>query len=451
MEIEKVCKFIEENRFFAPGSIVGVACSGGPDSMALLHFLNSNRERLDIDVMAIYVDHNTRENDARDGYFVADFCKKNSIKFYKFSVESKLIMKKRGYSSMEQACREARFGVFENLRNKGMVDKIAIAHHQNDQAETVLLHILRGSGLNGACGMSYVRDNFYVRPFLDVSKQEILAYLYENEIDYVEDEQNAQNIFSRNILRNKIFPELRKIWPKVDETLCNFAKICKEDDTCIRKLMNFDSVVVSNKNVKIPISYFLYDKALVSRLVFDCFEKLGAAENVEQKHITLLTNFATKGENGAMLDLPNDVRAHKEYEYVTLVLKKSAKKLKTSWPFKTGVTKIDGLGKIKIKKTNNLKPQLGMLLVDADKIPENAEWRFKKEGDFIEKFGGGLRKIKAYLNDKKVPQRLRASLPMLASGGEVLVVAGIDISESLRVTENTKNALTIEFNAENWV
>lgn len=450
MEIEKVSQFIEENKFFTPGNVVGVACSGGPDSMALLHFLNSNKERFDIDVMAIYVDHNTRENDARDGYFVADFCKKNSIKFYKFSVESKMYIKKYGYS-MEQACRAARFSVFENLKKNGMVDKIAIAHHQNDQAETVLLHILRGSGLKGACGMSYVRDNFYVRPFLDVSKQEILAYLYENEIEYVEDEQNAQNIFSRNVLRNKIFPELRKIWPKVDEILCNFAKICREDDACIRNLMNFDSVIVSGKTVKIPVSYFLYEKALVSRLVFDCFEKLDVAKDVEQKHISLLTSFAKNADNGAMLDLPNNVRAHREYEYVTLTVKDKEKKLKTSWPFKVGVTKIDGLGKIKIKKTKNLTPKLGLLLVDADKIPQKAEWRFKKEGDFIEKFGGGLRKIKAYLNDKKVPQRLRSKLPMLAVGGEILAIAGLEIGESVKVTENTKNALTIEFNAENWV
>lgn len=450
MEMEKVCGFIETQKMFEAGSTVGVACSGGSDSMALLHFLNANKDRLDIDVVAIYVDHNTRENDARDGFFVADFCKKNSIKFYKFMVESKVLMKKFGYT-MEQACREARFGLFNSLKERGLVDKIAIAHHQSDQAETVLLHILRGSGLNGACGMSYVRDDFFVRPFLDVSKQEILSYIYENEIDFVEDEQNSQNIFSRNILRNKIFPELRKIWPNVDETLCNFAKICREDDTCIRNLMNFDAVVVAKNTVKIPVSYFLYEKALISRLMFDCFKKLKAGENVEQKHISLLIHFAKNADNGAMLDLPNGVSAHKEYEYVTLTVKNSVKNLKTSWPFKLGVTKIDGLGKIKIKKTKDLTPKLGFLLVDGDKIPENAEWRFKKEGDFIEKFGGGLRKIKSYLNDKKVPQRLRKSLPMLAVGGEVLAIAGLEISESLRVTDDTKNALTIEFIAENWV
>ncbi len=450
MEMDKVFKTIEENNMLSAGNVVGVACSGGSDSMALLHFLNTNREKLDIDVIAIYIDHGTRENDASDGYFVSNYCKLNHIKFYKFSVESKLLARQKGYT-IEQACREARYGVFQSLKERGLVDKIAIAHHQSDQAETVLLHILRGSGLNGASGMEYVRNNFYIRPFLDVSKQEILSYIYENELSYVEDEQNAENIFSRNILRNKIFPELRKVWKNVDETLCNFGKICREDDKAIRQLMNFDAVLASPKMVKIPISYFLYPMAQVSRLIFDCFAKLGVEADIEQRHIQLLYNLAKNGENGSKLDMPNGVVAHREYEYLTLILKKNKVEINSSWPFKLGTTKIDGLGKIKVKKTVLREPKLGCLLVDADKIPENAIWRFRKDGDFIEKFGGGLRKIKAFLNDKKVPARLRSSLPMLAVGGEILVIAGLEISESLKVTEQTKQALLIEFDRENWV
>ncbi|MBQ8762172.1 MAG: tRNA lysidine(34) synthetase TilS [Clostridia bacterium] len=450
MELEKAFKTIEENKMFQPGCVVGVACSGGSDSMALLHFLNTNREKLDIEVVAIHVDHNTRANDVRDALFVADYCKENRIRFHKFKVEGKVIAKKKKMT-LEEACREGRYNVFKSLKERGIVDVMAIAHQQSDQAETVLLHILRGSGLSGASGMDYVREDYYVRPFLDVSKQEILSYVYENEIPYVEDETNVENFFSRNILRNKVFPELRMVWPTVDENLCNFAKICKEDDKAIRSLMNFDAVIYGSQNIKIPVSYFLYSMAQVSRLLFECFQKLGVSSNIEHRHISLISKLAISGENGAKLDMPCGIVVHKEYEYITLMPKKSKKEVPVQYPFKVGTTNIPDIGKIIVKKTKVKTPQLNALLVDGDKIPANAVWRTRKEGDFIEKFGGGMKKVKSYLSDKKVPARIRKSLPMLAVGGEVLVIANLEISESLRVTENTENALLIKFDMENWV
>ena len=225
--MEKALEAIQKYNMFKPGMIVGVAVSGGPDSMALLHYLNANKEKLDIDVMAIHVNHCTRANDDSDQEFVREYCKENRIKFYKFKVEALKIMKSKGMT-MEEACREGRYGVFEGLRTRGIVDVMALAHHESDQAETILLHILRGAGLKGASGMSFVRDDYYVRPLLSTKKSDIMAYLYQNEIPFVEDETNVQNIYSRNILRNKVMPELRLIWPNVDEALCSFGEICRD-------------------------------------------------------------------------------------------------------------------------------------------------------------------------------------------------------------------------------
>ena len=448
--MEKVINLIKEQKMFSPGNVVGIAVSGGSDSMALLHFLFNNREIFDIEVVALHVNHNTRENDKRDLYFVEDYCKQNGIRFYKFSVEARRLIKQKGYS-MEQACREARYNVFENLKEKGLVDKIAIAHHLNDQAETVLLHLLRGSGLNGASGMQYVRDDFYVRPFLDIKKDEILSYVYENEIPYLEDETNQDTTISRNLLRNKILPELRRVWPNVDENLCNFAEICKEDDETIRSLMNFDAVLFEKGIVKIPLSYFSYKSSFINRLILDCFEKLGITQGVQKNHIDLICSLAKTGENGAKLTMPQNVTVHKEYEYITLAIKKAKQEVITEWPFKKGITNIEDYGSIQVKKTEQREPVVGSLLIDADKVPKGAKWRFKKDGDFIEKFGGGIVKVKKYLSDKKIPLRVRNFLPMLCVGSEVLAIASVDISESLKVDENTKNAYLISFKIKNWV
>ncbi len=449
--MEKVLELIKRQNLFTPGSVVGVAVSGGSDSMALLHFLVENKENLDIEVMAIHVDHNTRVNDQRDAIFVEDYCKQNRIRFHKFRVEALTLMKQKSLS-LEEACREARYAVFENLRQKGIIDKIAIAHHLNDQAETVLLHILRGSGLSGAGGMQYVRDDFYVRPFLDITKEEILAYDYENQIPFVEDETNVDTKISRNLLRQKILPELRKVWSNVDENLCNFAKICREDDATIRSLMNFDAVLFEKNMAKIPLTYFSYAPSFVNRLLLDCFAKLGKTQGIERKHLEMICDFAKNGINGAKISLPDNISAYKEYEYVTLAIKKPKLEVATEWPFKKGVTQIEDYGTIQVKKVDTSKKKVvGGLMVDADKIPQNAVWRFRKEGDFIEKFGGGFVKLKKYLSDKKIPLRVRDCLPVLANGSEILMVANVDISESLKIDENTKNVYVINFNIKNWV
>lgn len=449
--MEKVIELIKQKNMFPQGATIGVACSGGSDSMTLLHFLNANKEKLDIEIVAIHVDHGTRENDVRDAYFVADYCKEHHIRFQKFKVEASVVARHRG-CGIEQACREARYGVFDGLRKRGFVDRIALAHHQSDQAETVLQHILRGSGLAGASGMQYVRDDFYVRPFLDTTKQEIMSYIYENQIPYVEDETNQDTTLTRNFLRQKILPELRQVWPKVDETLCNFGKICKEDDDTIRSLMNFDAVLITPKIIKIPLTYFEYSKSYVSRLILDLFAKLGVTQGIEKKHIDSICEFAKNSENGAKISMPSNVTVHKEYEYITMALKKPKLEVTTKWEFKKGVTHFEDYGSIKIKSTKSKEILPNTLLIDADKVPENAVWRLRQEGDFIEKFGGGgIVKVKKYLSDKKVPQRLRKVLPMLAVGHEVLIIANIDIADSLKVTPETKRAYLIEFNLKNWV
>jgi len=447
--MEKAFEAIKNNKMFKSGAIVGVAVSGGPDSMALLHFLNENRDKLDIEVLAIHINHNTRENDERDQDFVCSYCREHRIRFHKFKIEAKLIAKNKGLT-LEDACREGRYNIFQGLRERGIVDVIAIAHHQSDQAETILLHILRGAGLRGASGMSFVRDDFYVRPFLDTKKAEIMSYIYENDIPFVEDETNQLNMFSRNIIRNKIMPELRLVWPNVDETIANFGLTCKEDDEFIRKMLNKDGFIKKDKLIKIPLTYFVYDKSLLARMLYDSFYELGVTSDIEHKHIDLIISLARFGENGARLDLPHEITIYREYEYLTIARKKPKLVINTQWDFKTGITKIADFGKLKIKKIKKFDPNIQGLNIDGDKVPDSAVWRMRKEGDTITKFGGGTKSLKAYLVDKKVPARLRDYTPVLANGNDILVVAGVEISEKLRVTEETKHILNLEYITQNW-
>lgn len=440
--MEHILETIKENKLVKPGDVVAVACSGGSDSMALLHKLKSLEEELDIEVIAVHVNHSIRENAERDAEQVLKYCRENRIRCYKFKVDVPKLAKAKALS-LESAGREARYGVFDALIQKGVADKIALAHHSLDQAETILLHLFRGAGLSGVKGMDYQKGDTYIRPMLSTPKKDILDYLNYNDIPYVEDETNFESTYTRNFLRNEIFPLLLKKWPNIVNTLINFSKSAGEDDDYIKKNLNDYALLIEDKVAKIPLSYFLYDESLINRIIFKAIHGIGIGEDIERKHIDAIKELARNSENGKKIDLPLGVTAYKEYEYLTLTNKKK-EDVKFGQELKCGEFDVPGFGKISIKRVKDFVPKQNVLYIDYKKVPRDAVWRFRKDGDVFEKFGGGTKKLKSYLIDKKIPQRERANLPVLASGNEVLAIAGIEISEKVKIDETVKSALKIE-------
>ena len=440
--MDKVFEVIKQNRLMLRGETIGIGVSGGADSMALLHFLNSVKEDLDIDIVAITVDHGLRDNADSDCEFVMDYCKRNHIRCHKFKVDSAKLAKEKGYS-IEQAAREARYGVFDALIKKGIVEKIALAHHMGDQAETILLHILRGAGLVGASGMELTRDNVYLRPFLNVSKEELIKYLYQNEVDHVEDETNADSTFSRNYIRNKIMPLLRKKFPAVDQNLVNFGKACREDDEFIASQANFDAIITEPNSVRLPLNYFIYSRSLTNRMILKAFSSLGIVSDIERKHVKMVGELAL-AENGKKIDLPHNTTAIKEYEYITLV-RKVKKVISDSYAMKVGKIKFSGEYEIEVKRSKLFMLRPGIQLMDTAKIPSGAKWRVRQKGDKFEKFGGGTKPLRTYLIDKKVPARLRDTLPVLAKDDEVYCILGVEISNKVKVDETTKVAYQVTY------
>ncbi len=429
-----------------PGEIVGVACSGGRDSISLLHYLNSIKEDLDIEVVCININHSIRDNSDRDSRFVVDFCQENRIRCYKFVIDSYNIARTR-HLTLEQAAREGRYEMFRTLIRKGLVDKIALGHHISDQAETVLMHILRGAGLSGASGMAMSSEGIFIRPMLNISRQEINEYIIENDLNYVEDETNADSTYTRNFLRNEIMPKLEEKFPNCQENIANFGNICRKDDEYIESLVTLDAVIVDkeNKIVKLPRNYFVYPEPIVNRMIRKAFNSIDIYADIESKHIEMIKALAKMGENGSKISLPNKIFAICEYDYIT-IYKKVPKVNTQTWVFKSGRIKIDGLGTLIVRKAKNNEVEEGVLKFDASKLPKGVLWRFRKDGDIFEKFGGGTKKLKSYLVNKKVPARLRDNIPLLASDNEVFVIAGVEISEKVRIDENSKNIYEVVLN-----
>ena len=445
--MENVVEYIKQNKLILPGEVIGVACSGGRDSICLLHFLNSIKAELDCEVVAVNVDHGIRANSALDTEFVMNFCKKNGIRAYKFKGEAVKVAKEEKLS-IEQAARKVRYGVFESLVKRGLADKIALAHHLQDQAETILLNILRGAGLGGARGMSPIRDGIYIRPFLNTPRESIMSYIDENSLEYVEDESNANNEYTRNYMRNLVLPALRKRFKGVDKNIVNFASICAKDDDYIKSQIDFGTLIEEKNLVRVPLTYFYQNEAVVNRILMKVFSKF-TMQDIETRHLNIVRQFALEAENGSIISLPYDVKVSKEYDFIAIGYIKK-KTITDNHPFKTGRTKMDGYGTVRVGSTQKLiEPKPHQHLVDADKIPADAVWRFRRDGDVFAPLGlGGTKKLKDYFIDKKIPQRMRDTTPVLAVGNRILIIADIEIADSVKVTSGTKNLYKLTYDQD---
>lgn len=442
--MEHIVNTIRKNNLLKKGDVVAVACSGGADSMALLHNLKCLENEFDIEVIAVTVNHQIRENGESDATFVQNYCEQNNIRCYKFKVDVPKMAQAKAIS-LETAGREARYGIFDALVQKGIANKVALAHHLDDQAETILLHLFRGAGLSGVKGMDYQKDNTYIRPMLETSKAQILEYINQNNIPYVQDETNFDSVYTRNYLRNEIMPLILKKWPNVINALNNFSKSAGEDDDYILNNLNDHALLIENKVAKIPLSYFHYSEAVISRIIFKAIHGIGIGEDIERKHVEAIKDLARNHENGKKIDLPLGITVFKEYEYVTITNKKRPE-VKLYAELKCGEVKVPYFGKLVIKRVKDFVKKDGVLYIDYKKVPRDAVWRFRQKGDIFEKFGGGTKKLKDYLIDKKVPQRERNYIPVLASGNEILAVAGMEISEKVKIDGNVTTALKVEVN-----
>ena len=303
--MKSALKTIEKENLIQEGDKIGVAVSGGRDSMALLNFLNELAKEQNFECVAITVDHGLRENSASDAKFVVNYCNKNNIKVYSYKVEAAKLSAEKGLS-IEAAARECRYRIFKALLNKKVVNKIALGHHLQDQAETILLNIFRGSGITGASGMDYIRDEVYIRPLLKTDRTEIMAYINSFDIPYIDDETNGDSDFNRNYIRNMIMPLLRNRWGNVYQAICNFGELCKVDDNYINSTINDDGIIYESDGVvRIPVNYFSYPVSVTNRILRKAFKGIKINSDIERKHLRIINQLAIEAEKirSAPLDL----------------------------------------------------------------------------------------------------------------------------------------------------
>lgn len=430
------------NGFLGKGDKILVGVSGGADSMCLLSLVNEFAKDVDISFIAVHVNHNLRDEEAvRDEKFVCDFCKSQGINVKSVHINVVSYAEKEN-KTIEQAARELRYEVFRKLLKEQGANKILVAHHQGDQAETVLMHIARGSSIKGASGMQGLKGEV-LRPLLVYSKEKIIEYCKNNNIAFIEDSSNSDIKYTRNFIRNVVIPKMKEVYPTIEANLCAFSKMCLRDDEFIESILPLEKIKVEKDKVSISDISGLHS-AISTRLVIKAFEKLDAVVDMEEKHILQVIELF-KMKNGSEVSLPNKLYAYKEYDNVVIVKGKKKSKL-LEQKFILGETKIKGYGSIyALDISGKQEPEFGdgNHYLDMQKVPFSAVWRTKKDGDIFAKLGSGSKKLADYFTDKKIPKRIRETVPVLAVGNKILVVAGFDISEGVKLTSKTEQIIKI--------
>lgn len=422
------------NNYFKKFSRVALAVSGGRDSMALLSLFMNNKESL-CDFIVVNVHHNLRgEEGKRDSLFVKDFCLANGIKIVQFDEDIPAFCNENGYT-IEQGARIMRRKIFAQLVDSGQVDRVVTAHHGNDQTESILMHICRGSGVNGLKGMNF-DDGLIVRPLLDSNAQEIQEYANSVKLNYVVDSTNSDNRFSRNNIRNKVLPVLEQTYPRASENINKLAVIAREmtqliDEAC-------PPVVLENGNAIISIDNLSGNGLVVAELIARAMDAVGTRVDLSSQHINAIKGLAV-AEGGKRLNLPHKIIATRVNNTIVFSLNVPTSKFNIIKQQPISLGQFDcGEYFVVIDNKDN-----GGLRCDKDKIAGGV-LRNKQNGDKIHKFGGGTKSLGDFLTDKKISLEERNKLVVIAKEKQVLAIPTIDISCDIAVDETTQEVWYIQ-------
>ncbi len=415
--------------------VIAVALSGGSDSMALLFYLLSVKDKYNFTVKAINVEHGIRgEESIKDSQFVKDYCERNGVEILTYSVDCPLYSKQQKLS-LENSARVLRYRCFEDALATKKCNKIATAHHLEDNTESVLINLFRGTGVKGMAGIA--ESDKIIRPLIKTSKAEILEYIKENAIPYVTDSTNACEDYTRNYLRINVLPLIRKAFPEVDNSIYKFSEIAKVENDFL------DDLASGALEVSKDGSYTLSARtevAILSRAIIKALVGLGVEKDWEKVHVDSVVNLKNM-ENGKKITLPKGVVAIKEYDKI--VLYKEANDTPDQKFFSVGNIEFKGKTisvSVVDKKSINYKDGF---YADLKKIPNTALVRTRKDGDIFTKFGGGTKSLGDYFTDIKIPLRLRDSIPLIADGREILAVCGYAVSEKVKVDDTTTIVVNI--------
>lgn len=288
---EKVLETINKYHLIEENDHIVLGVSGGPDSTCLFHIFLELQKQINFTFVVCHINHKIREEADLDEQYVEEMCKINNIPFYVERVKVTDMAKKQKIGTEEMG-RKVRYEFFNNILKKENANKIATAHTKNDLSETVLMNLLRGTGLSGLKGIEPKREDKYIRPLIECEKQEIDEYCKENNLEPRIDKTNFENIYTRNKIRNKLIPYLKEEFnPSIIESLARMSEIISNEDKYIESLTkrHFEEIIIDKSQTEISLDLKKFnnlDLVIKNRIVLYTITTLfGWSAGIEKKHI----------------------------------------------------------------------------------------------------------------------------------------------------------------------
>ncbi len=469
--LNKVKMCIDKYGMIVSDDIVIVGVSGGPDSLALLYSLYYLREELDIGIIVAHLNHLIRGEEAdMEAVFVEYHAKRLGLPCTVKKVDVPGYMKEKGLSS-QVAAREVRYRFFESELKRRSANKIALGHTANDQAETVLMRMMRGSGMKGLAGIPPVRDGMIIRPMIEITRREIEEFLSVKGIEYVKDPSNLDFHYLRNRIRGELIPILERDYnPRIIEILRNSAEILKDDEDYLSGYCKdiFCNLLIEEKEGTVILDASgLRDLhvALQRRVLRKGLKVLKEdLRRISGRHISDILRLVKTGASNRYLDLPGDITVR--YTYNRLYFSFCGKMRFTGQPSAghgesirvsekalmiPGSTSIPDLNlklDTEIRDIDDVDPDFNnnlKALLDYEKTGSSLWIRTRRAGDRFHPFGmSGSKKLKDFFIDERVPGEERDRILLLVSDNKILWVVGMRVSEDVRLTDETKKVLIID-------
>ncbi|MCR5691792.1 MAG: tRNA lysidine(34) synthetase TilS [Eubacterium sp.] len=456
---EKFVKFIEQEKLIDPGDRILLGVSGGADSLCLLFLLNEIKEKYDLDLHILHLHHGIRGKEAdRDADFVADLARKLGLPFCLVKEDVPAYAKKEGLTE-EEAGRILRYRAFETYGEEHDCDKIALAHHRDDQAETLLFHLFRGTGPHGMAGMPLKRGKI-IRPLLFASRSEIEEFMEERGLAFCQDSTNEDTAYSRNIIRLEILPLAKdKINPQVAKHLTDFGRmqgawgayIEKQGKKALDTMAHWQKEGVSLDRKSLGLEDPVIQEEILRQVFLELVE---GAKDLTQTHYHMALSLLAS-QTGKRIDLPGGIFGESRYDSLYFGRRQGGenegiflpltpeKELKFPWKnrffsLKSQVVDRDFIGQ-QIPQRDYTK------YLDYDMIKGELVLRNPREKDYFSMDREGhKKKLSRYMIDQHIPQSERGQVVVLAEGDHVLWVLSGRISEHYKVTQETRRVLLLQ-------
>lgn len=431
----KVMEYITQHGMLAAGDTCLIGLSGGADSVCLLGMLHRASGRFGYKLIAVHVNHGIRHEEAgRDEAFCENLCRSLSVPLAVYHADVPRLARDARIGEEEMG-RAVRRRVFDTYADKYGANRIALAHHKDDCAETFLFHLARGTSIDGLAAIKPVRGRI-IRPLLCLSKEEITSYVRAHAVRFVEDSTNADDTYTRNRIRHHVLSYMkREINPRTVEHIAELAAEIDETAAYMEREMckcRAAFVQEAQGRASIRLAAAGMEPVLLRRLIFSALCGVcGKQKDITRQHVAAVIRLFT-GTVGKEISLPHEMTALRTYESVIIFL--------GDCPVHSGGYEIKS--RIFSYHGERIPENKYTKWLDYDKINNNAAFRTRKPGDYLIIDGYGSRKsLGRYMIDEKIPRQKRDQIPVLACGSEVYWVPGYRIAENVKIDSHTKSVI----------